>query len=675
MTTPCRICGLPLPDRAGALCPRCLMRTALAAPRDRFPRRFAKYELRRELGRGGVGIVYEAHDPDADRLVALKVLREGDLAAADDVARFEREARRSAALHHAGIVGVLDVGSHDGHPYFTMELVPGGALADHVDDFRRQPRAAARLVADVARSIHYAHQRLVLHRDLKPANILLDHGGRPRVADFGVAQRLDASTLTAPAGLRGTLPYMAPEQIASPSDLTVAVDVYGLGAVLYELLCGRPPIAGATMAELARNVVEQEPIPPRALAGPDAPDLDVDLETICMKCLRKVPGDRYASAAGVAADLDRYLADEPIAARRPTRRERLARTVRRHPTSSVLAAIAALLLGTTAGVAVSVARAQEKELRGEALKVNAYAARALSGAVSFELRALADELVERSRQPALAALLAHPDDAQAATAWAAHALPPRFDSMMVSDTRGRALARAGRSDHDVTGLLFDWRDYFVGSARLGRAGLRRVHFGRAYRSKADGTVRFSLSTPLYDAAGAWCGVLEAAVGTATALGDLALIDPAEQGRVAVLVALRDRDEPDDPLPDDWLVLLHEGVAHGSWHRMANRGGLAELAAARAAAGAGERPGFPVPDDDHRDPVPGFEGRWLAGMAPVGSTPFAMVVQTRYDTAVAATQRLAGRLRKGFGATLGIAIAIGALVVGITRARRARRMLR
>jgi serine/threonine-protein kinase len=666
--TVCQTCGFAAGRDAGdtgGLCPRCLLRAALGPPPDLLPRAFGKYRLLEQLDRGGMGIVFRAHDPGGDRQVALKMLREGELASAADRQRFEEEARKAAGLHHDGIVPVLDVDTHEGQPYFTMRLMEGGSLARRIGagDFKGRSRDAARLVADVARAIHYAHQRFVLHRDLKPANILLDAAGRPHIGDFGIARRLDEEVGTSAEHLMGTLPYMAPEQVQTPKDLTVSVDVYGAGAILYELLCGQPPATGATMAELVTSVVDHAPRSPRRLLGPGA--IDVDLDTICMKCLRKAPGERYASAAGLAADLDRYLADEPIAARPPTMPERVRRVLRRHPAAAAMGATAlALLVGTTVA-AVSVAHAQEDELRAEVLKVNAYAARALSGALLYELRELGDAVARAASDPAVRDVLEHPGDEAAIAAWRARPHPARFDSLQILSPEGRWVARAPRPQRDFTGLYFDWREYFAGAARLGRTGARGVHVSRPYVSTADGTTRFSLVAPVYDDGedgdGRWLGVLEGAVDSATALGALTLIDPDERQRIAAVVARRDRERREDPLPDDWLVLLHDGVARGSHHLMDGRGALATLgAAARGAVSA----------DDHRDPIPGFAGRWLAGVAPVGDTPFAVIVQTRYETAVGPNQRLA---RRGLAAAaLALAGAAGSVVLlALVRARRRR----
>jgi serine/threonine protein kinase len=229
------------------------------------------------------------------------------------VALFRQEADTAARLHHPNIVTVHEFGEQQGQHFFSMQLVDGPNLADYLPELAERPKSAARLVATIARAVHYAHQRGVLHRDLKPSNILLDGESRPYVSDFGLAKRLDAdSTKTHSAALAGTPSFMSPEQAAGRKDLiTTATDVYGLGAVLYTLLSGRPPFTGETPAEVQRRVLDEPPQPLRR----EGQAIDRDLETICFKCLDKEPGRRYGSAEAVADDLERYLSGEPILAR------------------------------------------------------------------------------------------------------------------------------------------------------------------------------------------------------------------------------------------------------------------------------------------------------------------------------------------------------------------------
>jgi serine/threonine-protein kinase len=272
-----------------------------------------RFRIVRELGRGGMGVVYEALQAQINRPVAIKVILAGEFATPADLRRFQVETEAVAWLDHPNIVPIHEVGEEQGRPYFSMKLCPGGSLDDHLDRYRADPRAAAQVAATVARAVDHAHRRGVLHRDLKPGNILLDAEGAPLVADFGLARRLDsAPDLTRAGALLGSPPYMAPEQAAgNRGDLTVTTDVYGLGAVLYTLLSGRPPFRGETPLETLDQVRHRRPDPP---TGPDG-RLDRDLQTVCLKCLEKDPRDRYESAAALADDLERWSRGEPIRAR------------------------------------------------------------------------------------------------------------------------------------------------------------------------------------------------------------------------------------------------------------------------------------------------------------------------------------------------------------------------
>jgi hypothetical protein len=333
-----------------------------------------------------MGVVWKARQRRPDRLVALKMFRGSDLASPTDVQRFRNEAEVIAQLDHPHILPVYEVGEHDGVHYFSMKLVEGGSLADHLDSFRADPRAAARLLATVARAVHYAHQRGVLHRDLKPSNILLDAQGQPHVSDFGLAKRVEIdSSLTQSGSLLGTPSYMAPEQTSGRKGaVTTATDVYGLGAVLYALLSGQPPFRGETVLETLEQVREREPEPPCRIN----PKVDRELETISLKCLAKEPGRRYGSAEALAEDLESWLAGKPIQARAVGRLERLSRWCRRNPvvagltfTLIVVMSLAIITLGTST---VLIARAYQAETQ--------YRQTAEDKAAEYE--ALADYLVK-----------------------------------------------------------------------------------------------------------------------------------------------------------------------------------------------------------------------------------------------------------------------------------------
>ncbi len=308
-----------------------------------LPRRFGDYELLEELGHGGMGVVFKARQRAPERLVALKMIRAGELATEGDVRRFRHEADEAARLDHPHIVPVYEVGEHDGRHFFTMKLVEGGSLGRHLDRYQGDPKAAARLVATVARAVHHAHQRQLLHRDLKPGNVLLDAAGQPHVADFGLAKRLGGGGEASQSAGAGTPEYMAPEQARGEARLTTAADVYGLGGILYALLAGRPPFRGATAWETIEQVLSAEPPPPSR----HRPGCPRDLETICRKCLEKEPARRYGSAEALAEDLERWLAGEPIRARPVGRLERGRLWCKRNPglAVSLAAFVVALVLG------------------------------------------------------------------------------------------------------------------------------------------------------------------------------------------------------------------------------------------------------------------------------------------------------------------------------------------
>ncbi|WP_153555400.1 serine/threonine-protein kinase [Roseimaritima sediminicola] len=279
----------------------------------KLPYRLGDYLLETTLGRGGMGVVYRAIQHPLQRVVAVKLIRSGMLATAAEVKRFFAEARAAARLHHPNIVSVFHFGHREGHHFFSMEYVEGTDLARKIQRSPLSPQDAARYVRDVARAIDYAHRHGVLHRDLKPANILIDQHDVVHITDFGLAKQIDTdSSLTGSGVALGTPSYMAPEQASGHSDRSgAAADIYSLGAILYAAVSGRPPFAGENMMQTLVQVVHHDPPRLRSLV----PAVPGDLETICMKCLEKTPHRRYASAAALADDLDRFLQDRPIQAR------------------------------------------------------------------------------------------------------------------------------------------------------------------------------------------------------------------------------------------------------------------------------------------------------------------------------------------------------------------------
>jgi WD40 repeat protein len=372
------------------------------------------YEVLGELGHGGMGVVYQARQLRLKRLVALKMLRPGPGIRLELLARFRAEAEAVARLQHPHIVQIFEVGEHQGLPYLALELVPGGSLAQRLRGTPLPTDPAARLVELLARAVQHAHEQGVIHRDLKPANILLQKAETPvsavssliphpssllpKIADFGLAKLLEEdSGQTQSGAILGTPSYMAPEQAEGrPSQITPTADVYALGAILYELLVGRPPFWGASPLGTLEQVRSQEPVPPSRLQ----PRLPRDLETICLKCLHKDPARRYASAAVLAEDLRRFQAHEPIHARRVSQVERLRRWGRRNPAVAVLAAavFVSLLLGSAVSALLAL-RATENAARADR---EADAARHHADRADRQAKAAQENAVRADREAAAA---------------------------------------------------------------------------------------------------------------------------------------------------------------------------------------------------------------------------------------------------------------------------------
>jgi TolB-like protein/Flp pilus assembly protein TadD/predicted Ser/Thr protein kinase len=430
VTRVCTKCGAEIPvDAPEGGCPGCLLESGLRllaeeavaggddpGHSDETTRatnrseRFAElsgelgdYELLEEVGRGGQGVVFRARQKNLNRTVALKVINLGQWASKAHVKRFRREAEAAASLDHPSIVPIYDVGERGGSCYFSMKFVEGGQLDEVV---RRTPisvRDAAQVIAKVARTVHYAHEHGILHRDIKPGNILLDNNGDPHLTDFGLARLLDAqSSITRTIDVLGTPSYMAPEQAAGETGkLSKATDVYGLGAVLYQLLTGQPPFAGGTTYETIRLLRDTEPRPPRQLN----PKIDRDLSTICLKCLEKDPERRYSSALALAEDLERWLKHEPIQAKPSGIFTHARKWVRRNPSMTVQVAV---LLALAVGLSLTLWNRKPKVVIPKSVAVlpfenlsddpnNAYFADGIQEEILTRLASIADlKVISRS---------------------------------------------------------------------------------------------------------------------------------------------------------------------------------------------------------------------------------------------------------------------------------------
>src|SRR6516225_6067677 len=378
----CRKCGVKIfSDAPEGLCTGCVLESALGTftetvavvadsghfekvasddavpPSDsKMPARAAKllgelgdYELLEEVGRGGQGVVFRARQRSLNRTVALKVISLGQWASKAHLKRFRLEAEAAASLDHPCIVPIYEIGERNGQCYFSMKFVEGGQLDEVVKHTPISIRQAVELIAKVARTVHYAHEHGILHRDIKPGNILLDGKNEPHLTDFGLARLVESeSEITRTVEVLGTPSYMAPEQAAGNNTrLTCATDVYGLGAVLYQLLTGHPPFAGGTTYETIKLLLETEPRPPRQLNS----KIDRELSTICLKCLEKDPKRRYSSALGLAEDIEHWLKHEPIQAKPSGFFTHSRKWVRRNPSTTVLVT---LLITVLVGVGISV---------------------------------------------------------------------------------------------------------------------------------------------------------------------------------------------------------------------------------------------------------------------------------------------------------------------------------
>jgi serine/threonine-protein kinase len=631
--------------------------------------RFADYELFAEVARGGMGVVYKARQVSLNRIVAVKMILAGRLAGDDDVRRFRAEAEAAANLRHPNIVAIHEVGAFRGQHYFSMDFVEGRSLAQIVRESPLSAARAAAYVRIVAEAIHHAHTQGILHRDLKPSNVLVDVDDQPRITDFGLAKRFAAGSETTFSGaVVGTASYMPPEQAAGQgAEVGPASDVYSLGAMLYELVTGRPPFRAETPLETLRQVRDCLPASPRALN----PKLPQDLETICLKCLAKEPRQRYATARELAEELRRFVAGEPIHARPVGPVTRLARWATRHPIPAGLLGTGLVLLLIVTAAAISVARQFEARLGSEVLESNKYAARNVANTLRWQFERWSEALEQVALDPGLLEMLessASTDELQAfivdrhefyagpegGLVDAGH--PALFTNWFILDAQGQALARSPSLAHFL-GKDYSFRDYFQGALATPTG---QVQISHVYLSENDKLYKFALSAPVRRRGNGQStrGVVVATVASDSSFGLDYLHD---ERRSALLVGpldpRRGEDGAADTGPPRNAILVHPAYkTPGAEAVEIENDALRSVQSER-------RPGGPLltkdaahavaTDPNFHDPIRG--GRWLAAFAPVADSQFVVVVEQPYDEAIESQGGLARQLTAWAGAALSLAV--------------------
>ncbi|HET7545114.1 MAG TPA: protein kinase [Polyangiaceae bacterium] len=626
-----------------ALCPECLIELAQArlSPIGRF-------ERVRKLGEGGFGSVYLARDGKSETFVALKIIRNGHFASEPELDGFRREIRFNLAalsqLRDDRIVRILEVGEHDGLPFFTMEYMSGGTLRERMADFHDRPRRAAELMLEIADAVEFLHhdpenpgRPAILHRDLKPGNILFDGAGRLKISDFGLAKRIGDRAGASTTLHAGCPWYIAPEQAFRTNrsrPLTPAADVYSLGAILYELFTGRVPFDG-TEPEVLQQLGDERRVPraPRELV----PTLDRYLETVVLNALERNPARRYQSARAFAADLRRALSERaPEELPAVPLRERVRSVLHRH-TLPLAALLWTAVFSLSGLVHESRTRARERETITRRLRDDASMASVQAVAFQFQLREYRHRIARLARQPEVVALLhsatiQHPSRVLIERA-------SGFDSLFVLAPDGRMRARTTRRSEEYANRSFEFRDYFRGARALALAecsneaspGPRELgtgYLGRAHASESDGEFEIAISAPVCDERG-WIGVLGATISSNKSFGSVRLED-GPSGHVTALLGPRGADRKDIGrlAPDGYTFVVHPGLAQGQEYQLKYPDPqLIRSALGIPTSARGVRYVQPLTLRDYRDPVAGNHGLWTAALAPVDESGFVVLVQS------------------------------------------------